>query len=147
MRHRLYNPQHATYVAPMSNTALRTIRLRCAGDPMATSYAAVLVALPAATRARPFSILGGPVNTLGSCRFRLNACNCSLLIATAAQAEPKMGPSLRRNLGFLGATLTSKRASKAWAWAMTTPCGVKRWGILGSHNGPCPAYALTILVS
>jgi hypothetical protein len=37
----------------------------------------VLVALPAATRALPFGILGGPVNTLGSCRYRWIGCDAA----------------------------------------------------------------------
>jgi hypothetical protein len=41
-----------------------------------TSYGAARVALPAAARARPFSILGGPVNTLASCRSRFASERC-----------------------------------------------------------------------
>ena len=45
LRNRLRNPARPNNVAPMSNTALRTIRLRCAGDPLGvqipvTNYAA-----------------------------------------------------------------------------------------------------------
>jgi hypothetical protein len=72
MRNRLRNPARPNNVAPMSNTALRTIRLRCAGDPLGryplTNYAAALAAPPAATSARLSSILGKQVSTLGSCR-------------------------------------------------------------------------------
>ena len=37
MRNRLHNPQHGHLVAPMSNTALPTTRLRSADDPMGRS--------------------------------------------------------------------------------------------------------------
>jgi hypothetical protein len=56
----------ASYVAPTSNTALRTIRLCCASDPVGgsrigpTNYATTLVAPPAATRAQLFSIQASP---------------------------------------------------------------------------------------
>jgi hypothetical protein len=92
----------ATYVAPTSNTALRTIRLRCASDPVGgsrigpTNYATTLVAPPAATRARQSSILGGPVSTLGSGRSRLTVCDAAAPVEPLPRDHPGTPVSLKR---------------------------------------------------
>jgi hypothetical protein len=100
----------------------------------ATSYAAVLAALPAATRVRLFSIQAGPVRTSGSCRSRLTDSTREPRAPRALPLSGDRSPSCAEAQGTNGPP-TFEKVSKPSGAGYDDNGRCKALGIFGFHKG------------